>query len=92
MSHTTKDKVELLHRVRRLRGQVTAVEKALEDEEDCSVVLQRIAACRGAINSLMAEVLEGHVRHHILDPTRKPKTEKSRAAQELIDVVNTYLK
>lgn len=92
MAHTTRDKVKLLHRVRRLRGQVTAIENALEEKRDCSEVLQRIAACRGAINSLMAEVLEGHVRHHILDPSRKPKSEKSRAAQELIDVVNTYLK
>ena len=92
MSHTTKDKIDLLHRVRRLRGQVTAIEKALEEEQDCSIVLQRVATCRGAINSLMAEILEGHVRHHILDPKRKPKTDRSRAAQELIDVVNTYLK
>jgi FrmR/RcnR family transcriptional regulator, repressor of frmRAB operon len=92
MGHTTRDKTKLLHRVRRLRGQVNAVEKALEEERDCSDVLQRIAACRGAINSLMAEVLEGHVRHHIFDPSVKPKSEKSRAAKELIDVVNTYLR
>lgn len=91
MAHTTRDKIKLLHRVRRLRGQITAIEKALEDEHDCSEILRRISTCRGAINSLMAEVLEGHVRHHIYDPNHKPKGEKSRAAQELIDVLNTYL-
>jgi DNA-binding FrmR family transcriptional regulator len=51
-----------------------------------------IAACRGAINGLMAEVLEGHVRFHVLNPDQRPTSGQARAVQELIDVVNTYLK
>ena len=62
MAHTTKDKEKLLNRVRRIKGQISAIEKALESDQECSKVLQTIAACRGAINGLMAEVLEGHVR------------------------------
>ena len=59
MAHTTKDKEKLLTRVRRIRGQVDAIERALESEQECAGVLQLMAACRGALNGLMAEVMEG---------------------------------
>ena len=66
MSHTIGKKSKLLNRVRRIRGQIEAVERALETEEGCGVVLQRIAAARGAMNALMSEVLEEHVKTHVL--------------------------
>ena len=53
MAHTIRDKKKLLNRVRRIQGQIAAVEKALDQEQDCSTILLTIAACRGAINSLM---------------------------------------
>ena len=92
MAHTIRDKKKLLNRVRRIRGQVEAIEKALEQEQDCAVLLQTIAACRGAINGLMAEVIEGHIRFHVVDPNEKPTSAQARAAQELMDVVKTYLR
>lgn len=93
MAHTVKDKKKLLNRVRRIRGQVDAIERSLETEtEGCTSVLQLIASCRGAMNGLMAEVIEGHIRFHVIDPDRKPTSEQSEAAEELIDVVKTYLK
>jgi DNA-binding FrmR family transcriptional regulator len=92
MAHTIRDKKKLLNRARRIRGQVEAIEKALDQERDCSELLQTIAACRGAINSLMAEVIEGHIRFHVVDPDAKPTSEQARAAQELMDVVKTYLR
>ena len=92
MAHTTKDREKLLNRVRRIKGQVNGIEKALEKDEECSKVLQSIAACRGAINGLMAEVLEGHVRYHVVDPHRKPTREQSEATEELIELVNRYLR
>ena len=92
MAHTIRDKKKLLNRVRRIRGQIDAVEKALEQEQDCSRILLTIAACRGAINGLMAEIIEGHIRYHVVDPDREPTSEKARAAQELIDVLKAYLK
>ena len=92
MAHTIRDKKKLLNRVRRIRGQIDAIEKALDQEQSCSTILLTIAACRGAINSLMAEIMEGHIRFHIVDPDHEPATEKARAAQELIDVVKAYLK
>ena len=92
MAHTTKDKEKLLNRVRRIKGQMSAIEKALVDDQECSRVLQTIAACRGAINGLMAEVMKGHVRYHVIDPKRKPTSGQAEAADELIDIVNRYLK
>lgn len=92
MAHTKKDKEKLLNRVNRIKGQVNAIEKALDGGDDCSRVLQTIAACRGAINGLMAEVLEGHVRFHVVDPRRKATAEQAEATEELIDLVNRYLK
>jgi DNA-binding FrmR family transcriptional regulator len=92
MAHTTRDKQKLLNRVRRIKGQIEAVENGIDRGQDCSTILLTIAACRGAINSLMAEIIEGHIRFHVLDPDRQPSTEQARAAQELIDVVRAYLK
>ena len=92
MAHTLRDKKKLLNRVRRIRGQVDAIEKALEQEQDCSSILQTIAACRGAINGLMAVIMEGHIRLHVMDPAHRPTSDQVVAAQELIDVVNAYLK
>jgi len=92
MAHTTKDKEKLLNRIRRIKGQITAIEKALKDDQECWKVLQTIAACRGAINGLMAEVMEGHVRYHVIDPNRKPTLAQAEAAEELIELVNRYLK
>lgn len=92
MAHTTKNKGRLLSRVRRIRGQVEAIERALDSDQECSSVLQLMAACRGALNGLMAEVLEGHVRFHVLDPKSGKNSPQAEAAEELIDVVRRYLK
>jgi DNA-binding FrmR family transcriptional regulator len=92
MAHTIRDKAKLLNRVRRIRGQVEAIERALDEEQDCSELLQTIAACRGAINGLMGEVIEGHIRYHVINPDAKPSSPQAAAAQQLMDVVRTYLK
>jgi DNA-binding FrmR family transcriptional regulator len=92
MAHTIGDKQKLLNRVRRIRGQIEAVEKALEQEQSCFTILQTIAACRGAINGLTAEIIEGHIRFHVVNPDQQPTSEQARSAQELIDVIKAYLK
>lgn len=91
MAHTVHEKQKLLNRVRRIRGQVLAIEKGLEQERDCTAILQTVAACRGAINSLMAQIIEGHVREHVL-PRKGAAPDQLEAAQQLVDVVNAYLK
>lgn len=92
MTHTVREKTKLLNRVRRLRGQVEAVERALESEAGCERVMQLITACRGAMNGLMAEVVEDHIRTHLVDPTHAGNAEVPDAAAELIDVVHSYFK
>jgi DNA-binding FrmR family transcriptional regulator len=90
MAHTIRDKTKLLHRVRRIRGQLNAVEKALLVEDECSTILLRVAACRGAIDSLMAEIIESHIQFHILDPEYKSTTGQKKAAKEIISIVRRY--
>ncbi|MCY1429551.1 Transcriptional repressor FrmR [compost metagenome] len=92
MSHTTHEKSKLLGRVRRIRGQVEALERALDADKGCAEILHQIAAVRGAINGLMAEVLEDHVRAHIADPAITSDAERQQGADELIAVLRTYLK
>jgi FrmR/RcnR family transcriptional regulator, repressor of frmRAB operon len=92
MAHTAKNKHKLLARVRRIRGQVDAIERALDSDEECGGVLQLMAACRGALNGLMAEVMEGHVRFHVLSPDNRKNSPQVEAAEELIDIVRAYLK
>lgn len=92
MSHTIREKVKLINRIRRIGGQVRAIELALEEERDAGDILRTIAACRGAINSLMAEVIEGHVRLHVVDARKAPTPQQAAAVEELLDVVRAYLK
>jgi DNA-binding FrmR family transcriptional regulator len=92
LAHTIQDKKKLLHRVRRIRGQIEAVEKALEAEQDCYAVLQTIAACRGAMNALMCELIQGHILHHVHAPNAKLTDEQNQATDALLDVIKAYLK
>ena len=92
MGHTIKEKAKLLARVRRVRGQIEAVERAVESEKGCAEVLHLVVAARGAMNSLMAEVIEDHIRMHVVDPTRERNRERAEGAEELIEVVQAYLK
>jgi DNA-binding FrmR family transcriptional regulator len=90
MSHTITKKTKLLNRVRRVRGQIEALERAVMGEEGCAAVLHLIVAARGGINGLMAEVIEDHIRMHVVDPAKD--TERRRGAEELIEAVQSYLK
>ena len=86
-----RDKRGLVNRVRRLRGQVEAIERALDSEASCSDLLQRITAARGAISGLMAEVLEEHVREYLLPNDDAAGSRQTDAAEELIEIIHSYL-
>jgi DNA-binding FrmR family transcriptional regulator len=90
MSHTTENKVKMLGRVRRIRGQVDAIERALDGPANAKTSLQFVASCRGALNGLMAELIEGHLRFHVLVPNRKTLPSQLEAADELIAVEKRY--
>ncbi len=91
MSHTVKEKQKLVARIKRIRGQVDAIERSLSSEDDCADVLMLLANVRGGINSLMAEVLEDHIRLHILTP-KKSAISHTELAEDLIELVRAYLK
>lgn len=90
MSHTTKNKAKMVSRARRIKGQVEAIERALEGESECEDILQLVASCRGALNGLMAELIEGHMRYHVLPSGGKASASQVEAADELIAVVKRY--
>jgi FrmR/RcnR family transcriptional regulator, repressor of frmRAB operon len=92
MTHTVRGKHKLLARVRRIRGQIEAIERALDGEVGCDQVLHLIAGVRGATAGLMAEVVEEHVRTHLVDAERHPGALNADAAEQLLEVVRTYLK
>lgn len=92
MSHTVREKQKLLARVRRIRGQVEAIERALGAESDCGQVMHLIAGVRGALAGLMAEVVEDHIREHLVDAEKHPGALNAEAAEQLLEVVRTYLK
>jgi len=92
MSHTIKDKQKLILRAKRIQGQVEALVRVLTEERDCSEVLQVMSAARGAMNSLMAELLEGHIRSHVLNGRQKPTSQQAMAADEVIEMIKSYLK
>ena len=71
-------------------GQVEAIERALDGDGECEEVLQLVASCRGALNGLMAELIEGHVRFHVLNPDQKTRPAQLAAADDLIAVVKRY--
>jgi DNA-binding FrmR family transcriptional regulator len=88
MAHISNDpEKKLLARVRRIRGQIEGIERAIEESTDCYAVLQQTAAARGALNGLVAELIEGHIRHHVLDAAKNGK-----GAEELIEIVRSYLR
>nr|WP_314424208.1 metal/formaldehyde-sensitive transcriptional repressor [uncultured Erwinia sp.] len=91
MSHTIAGQKKLLTRVRRIRGQADALEKALLAETPCIDILQQIAAVRGAVNGLMAEVLEGHIREHLLDEQSEP-AQREQDLEQIVAVIRSYMK
>ena len=92
MGHTIRDKAKLLARVRRMKGQMEAIERALEGDAGCDQVMHLVAGVRGALAGLMAEVVEDHVRTHLVDPERHPGILDPAATEQLLEVIRTYLK
>ena len=92
MAHSVRDQQKLLHRAHRIRGQVDGIARLLEAEADCGKVLQQLVAVRGAVQGLMAEILEDHVRYHVVDPRIDPASEQGQATEELVELLHSYLR
>jgi len=92
MARTTGEKKKLLARVSRLQGQLESIRSAIEEERDCADVLQQIAACRGAINSLLVEIIDGEIRFHVLSKNSKLDSREAKAAENLVEILHRYIK
>ena len=91
MAHTSSNQTQLIARVRRIAGQIAAIERAIEDEAGCASVLHQVAGVRGAINGLMDELVEDHVREHVARPDLSD-AQRAAGAEELIAAVRRYAK
>jgi FrmR/RcnR family transcriptional regulator, repressor of frmRAB operon len=92
MGHVAREKAKLLNRVKRMRGQLEAIERAIDADSECAMVLQQATACRGALDGFIAQVLEDHIREHMIDPKAGATDPRAEAAEELIEIVHMYLK
>ena len=90
MSHTVHQKDKLIARVRRLKGQMEGIERALEGDAGCGEILRQLASVRGALAGLTAEVIEDHLRHHVVEA--ETEAGRRQGGEELIEVIRTYLK
>lgn len=90
MSHTIHQKDKLIARVRRLRGQLEGIERALQGEAGCAEILRQLASVRGALGGLTTEVMEDHLRHHVMEA--ETQADRREGGEALIEVLRTYLK
>ncbi|WP_394998564.1 metal/formaldehyde-sensitive transcriptional repressor [Sphingomonas sp.] len=91
MTHIAAEKTKLLNRLKRIRGQVEAIERAVGSDGECARVLQQATACRGALDGFIAEVIEDHIREHLVDPDAPRDDPRVQAAEELVAIVHSYL-
>ena len=91
MAHVQREKAKLLNRLKRIRGQIDAIERAVDEEKECARVLQQATACRGAMDGFIAEVIEDHIREHLVDESLGKDDPRTQAAEELVDIVHSYL-
>jgi len=92
VAHTASEKKSLLVRVNRIQGQLESIREAIEEERECADVLQQIAACRGAVNSLLVEIVEGEIRFHVLGKNSKVDSREAKAAENLVQILRRYIK
>ena len=91
MPHSLEDKKRALSRVRRIKGQVEALDRALESGDSCLTILQQIASIRGASNGLMGEMVEMHLKDELVSGETTPDQRALRMA-EVGHLLRSYLK
>src|SRR5260370_33858063 len=92
VAHTVEEKKELLVRVNRIQGQLQGIKESIEGEKECADVLQQIAACRGAMGSLLSQIIEGEIKFHVLTKKTKANSCEMKAAQNMVHFLHHYIK
>jgi DNA-binding FrmR family transcriptional regulator len=92
MAHIVEEKKKLLARVNRIEGQLQSIRVAIEEERECADVLQQIAACRGAVNGLLVEIVEGEIKFHVLSKDAKVGSRELKASESLVEILHRYIK
>jgi FrmR/RcnR family transcriptional regulator, repressor of frmRAB operon len=92
MIEVARDRSKLLNRVRRMRGQMSALERAVRAKRESLDVLQQATACRGALDGFIAEVIEEHIREHLVRPNDAGRDGRELATEGLIDIVHQFLR
>jgi len=92
MTEAIEDRQKLINRVRRLAGQIEALERAVESDAGFTEIMRLLTAGRGAMNSIMAEVVEDHIQAHLMGGDRRPSRAELEAVEELLDVLRSYIK
>ncbi|MEV4934814.1 metal/formaldehyde-sensitive transcriptional repressor [Sphingobium sp. LSP13-1-1.1] len=87
--HIVADRDKLLARVRRIAGQIGAVERQLSGNAGCSETLQLVASVRGAVGSLMEELIEQHMLEHVARPGISDEARQA-AAEEMLALIRRY--
>ncbi len=92
MGHIRENEKKIITRIRKIKGQLDAVEKGISSGKDCSSILQTLSACRGAMNGLMGELIEDHIKEHIMQDSNHPVTEQDKSSVELVKILKSYWK
>ena len=91
MAQGEKAKKKLLNRLRRLKGQIEAIERSVEKEHECAKILQQATSCRGALDGFIGEMLEQHIRKHVMEPSAAEDDPRRQAAEELVEIVHAFV-
>lgn len=90
MAHTSQDKLKLVSRLKRLQGQIGAAQTSVEAGEDCYKILMTLSSARGALNGLMGDIVEGHIREHVVGAKNTP--DAAEAGEETIEILRSFWK
>ena len=92
MPHLITDKKKLVARMRRIRGQIESIERAIESDTECQQILETLASVRGALMGVMSALMESHLLNHVLDSNSKLADQHSRVAKEMVRIVKAFTK
>ena len=87
--HPEEERRASIVRVRKIVGQLGAVERMLEQDRDCTEILTQIVSARRGLKSLAEKLIHSHV-HHCIEGAHSPAESRKKLA-ELLTVLERYV-